>query len=156
MDHLPGPSNPAPPGSPAGAVTGVRVASAFFLLGGVLEVAMHLHDAPRPLAFWPAWEALGRGLLHALLAWGLWHRLAFCRSLAIVYCFAVLILYTVVLGLALAHAPLQFPPAVVVQSLYELPSCALLLPWLRSPRAAAAFPRHLLRRSPAGGPPGPP
>ncbi len=40
----------------------------------------------------------------------------------------------------------RFPPSVVVQSLFQVPSCALLLAWLRSPAAAQAFPRPLLGR----------
>jgi hypothetical protein len=119
------------------------VTAAFFAGGGVLEVGLVLYELPRPLPFWPVWEAVGRAILHLLLAWGVWKRLAFCRTVAIVYCLAMLVMYPVVLGLALARAPLRFPASVVVQSLYQVPSCALLLPFLRSARAAALFPRSL-------------
>lgn len=132
-------SRPLPP-------TGAWISAAFFGLAGVLEIVLALVDGPRPLRFWPVWEALGRGLLHGLLAWGLWERIALCRTIAMVYCLAALVTYGAALGLALAGAPLQFPASVVVQSLYQVPSCALLLPWLRSPRAAELFVRPLLPR----------
>ena len=48
--------------------------------------------------------------------------------------------YAVVLALALAGAPVRFPPSVVVLSLLQVPSCALLLPWLRSPPRPGPFP----------------
>jgi hypothetical protein len=63
-----------------------------------------------------------------------------------VYCLAALVTYLVAVGLALGGAPLQFHSALVVQSLYQVPSCALLLPYLRSARAAALFARPLLPR----------
>ena len=63
-----------------------------------------------------------------------------------VYCLAALVTYLVAIGLALFGAPLQFPSSVVVQSLYQVPSCALLLSYLRSPRAAELFPRPLISR----------
>jgi hypothetical protein len=85
-------------------------------------------------------------LLPALLAGGLWRGFALCRSLAFVYCLAALVTYAAVLALALAGAKARFPPSVVVQSLLQVPSCALLLPWLRSASAAQAFPRSLLGR----------
>lgn len=124
--------------------TGVWVSALFFALAGVLEVALSLADAPAPPRFWPLWEALGRGLLHGLVAWGLWERIALCRTIAMVYCLAALVTYAIVLGLALFGAPLQFPTSVIVQSTFQVPSCALLLPYLRSPRAAQLFPRPLL------------
>jgi hypothetical protein len=124
--------------------TGVWVSALFFALAGVLEVALSLADAPGPLRFWPAWEALGRGLLHGLVAWGLWERIALCRTIAMVYCLAALVTYAIVLGLALFGAPLQFPTVVIVQSTFQVPSCALLFPYLRSPRAAQLFPKPLL------------
>ncbi|HEY7411162.1 MAG TPA: hypothetical protein VII13_10495 [Vicinamibacteria bacterium] len=123
---------------------GVWLPAAFFALGGVLEVALSLHELPRPLAFWPVWEAVGRGALHALLAWGLWHRKAFCRTVAMVYSLAMIVMHPIVIGLALFRAPFHFPVSVVVRSLYELPSCAVLFPFLRSARAAALYPRSLL------------
>jgi hypothetical protein len=124
--------------------TGVWVSALFFAVAGVLEVALSLADAPAPLRFWPLWEALGRGILHGLVAWGLWERIALCRTIAMVYCLAALVTYAIVLGLALFGAPLQFPTAVIVQSTFQVPSCALLLPYLRSPRASQLFPKPLL------------
>jgi hypothetical protein len=97
----------------------------------------------RPLAFWPLWDACVRGVMHFLLAAGLWHRIALCRSVAMVYCLAAVITYVFVLGMALAQAPVRFPPSVVVQSLLQIPSCSLLFPYLRSPRASQLFPRAL-------------
>jgi hypothetical protein len=84
--------------------------------------------------------------LSLLLAWGLWRRIALCRSIALVYCLAVLTTDAVVLGLAFAHAPVQFPDSIVWESLYEVPSCALLFPYLRSSRASALFARPLIGR----------
>jgi hypothetical protein len=115
----------------------------FFALSGVLELALAFADATHPTGV-ALWQALGRALLHWLLAAGLWHRFALCRTLALVYCLATLVTYAFVLALALAGAPLLFPPSVVGQSLLQVPSCALLLPWLRTPGAARAFPRPLL------------
>jgi hypothetical protein len=122
---------------------GVLLAVAFFALSGALELGLVFADSghPTPVALW---EALGRALLHFLLAAGLWYRFALCRTLALVYCIAALVTYACVLALALAGAPLVFPPSVVVQSIVQVPSCALLLPWLRSPEAGRAFPRPLL------------
>jgi hypothetical protein len=122
---------------------GVRVTAGFFALGGLIEIVLGLAEAPRPLTFWPAWEAVGRSLLYVILAAGLWRRIALCRSIAMVYCLAALATHAVVLALAFAHAPVRFPTSVFVHSLYEVPSCALLLPYLRSPRASALFPRPL-------------
>jgi len=129
------PSSPTP--------RGVWLATAFFTVSGGLEIALALHDAPRPVPFETLWQALGAGLLHFLVAWGLWRRIALCRSVAMVYCLAVVVTYLAALVLALAHAPLRFPPSVVVQSLYQVPSCVLLFPFLRSPQASVLFPRPL-------------
>jgi len=122
------------------------VSAGFFALSGAFEVALGIWDAPRPLTFWPIWEALGRGLLHWLVAAGLWRRLGVCRSIALVYCLAALVLYAVVLALAFAGAPVRFPASVVIQSLFQVPSCALIFPYLRSSRAALLFPRPLFGR----------
>lgn len=121
------------------------LAVAFFLVSGALELGLAFADTAHPQGV-ALWEALGRALLHWLLAAGLWHRFALCRTFALVYCLAALVTYAAVLALALAGAPLLFPPSVVVQSLVQVPSCALLLPWLRSPAAGLAFPRPLLGR----------
>lgn len=126
----------------ARAPRGVWVSSAFFVLSGLVEIGTAVYET-RPLAFWPLWDAFFRGALHFVLAWGLWRRLALCRSVAMVYFLAMLITYGVVLGLALAQAPVSFPDSVKLQSLIQVPSCALLLPFLRSPRASQLFPRAL-------------
>ncbi len=124
----------------------VPLSAAFFAISGVVDALLSLSDSPRPASFDFAWQATGRALLHLLLAWGLWRGIALCRSIAIVYCFAAVLTYGAALVLALSHAPLRFPPSVVVQSLYQVPSCLLLLPYLRSPRATAAFPHPLFGR----------
>ncbi len=126
--------------------TGIWLSAGFFAVSGALEIVLGVWEAPKPLTFWPVWEALGRALLHGIVAVGLWRRLALCRSIALVYCLAALVLYAVVLGLALTQAPIQFPASVVVQSLFQVPSCALLFPYLRSPQAAVLFPRPLFGR----------
>ena len=122
---------------------GLVAAVAFFAAAGVLELLLSAWELPRPWSFWPVWEALGRTLLYLLLAWGLWHRIALCRSIALVYCLAAVVLYLVVLGLALGRAPVRFPPSVVIQSLFQVPSCVLLFAYLRSPRAGVVFTRPL-------------
>ncbi|HVR70602.1 MAG TPA: hypothetical protein VMT87_07120 [Vicinamibacteria bacterium] len=123
--------------------TGRLAVCAFFTVAGVLELGLSLWELPRPWPFWPAWEALGRALLHFLLAWGLWHRIALCRTIAIVYCLAAIVLYVAVLVLAFGQAPLRYPPSLVIQSLFQVPSSVLLFAYLRSPRAGAVFTRPL-------------
>jgi hypothetical protein len=131
-----------------GTPKGVWVPAAFFLCGGLLEIALALYEAPRPVAFWPIWEALGRAAMHFLVAWGLWQRIAICRSIALVYCLAIVPTYAAALALAYAGAPFRFPPSVVLQSLYQVPSCLLLFPFLRSEQASVLFTRPLLGRAP--------
>lgn len=123
----------------------VRVTAAFFAASGLVELGGALWET-RPLLFWPVWDAFFRGAAHVLLAYGLWRRIALCRSIAIVYCIAALLTYGTVLALAFAQAPVRFPDSVKLQSLLQVPSCALLLPFLRSERAAVLFPRRLFRR----------
>jgi hypothetical protein len=123
---------------------GVRWAALFFAACGVADLGLTLAELPRPLGFWPVWQALGNVLLYALLAVGLLQRFALCRSLAMVYCLASLVTYGVVLAMALGQAPFAFPRSIFVSSLFEVPSCALLLPYLRSPEAALFFRRPLL------------
>ncbi len=125
---------------------GVWLPAAFFLVSGILEIGLAVHDAPHPVPFATMWQATGAGLLHFLVAWGLWRRIALCRSVAMVYCLAVVVTYVAALALALGHAPLRFPSSVVVQSLFQVPSCVLLFPFLRSPAASALFPRPLFGR----------
>jgi hypothetical protein len=121
----------------------VRITAAFFAASGLLELGGALSET-RPPAFWPLWDAFFRAAAHVLLACGLWRRLALCRTIAIVYCIAALLTYATVLTLALAGAPLRFPHSVKLQSLFQVPSCVLLLPLLRSPRASALFPKPLI------------
>jgi hypothetical protein len=121
----------------------VWAATAFFVGAGLLEIVLGLREVPEPLSFWPVWETVGRGLLHLALALGIWNRIALCRQVALVYCIAVMLTYAAVLGLALFRAPIDFPDSVVVQSLYQIPSCALLIPYLRSSQAALTFVRPL-------------
>lgn len=123
---------------------GVRWAVLFFASSGVVEVSLTVAELPRPLAFWPVWQAVGSGLFYLLLAAGLKQRFAVCRSLAMVYCLATLVTYAVVLAMALGQAPLVYPRSVFASSLLQVPSCALLLPYLRSPEAARFFHRPLL------------
>jgi hypothetical protein len=78
------------------------------------------------------------------VAWGLWERIALCRTVAMVYCLAALVTYVAAVTLAVGGAPLRFPASVVLQSIYQVPSCAVLLQYLRSPRAAELFPRPLI------------
>ena len=129
-----------------GVPKGVWVPVAFFVGGGVLELALAAYELPRPWPFWPVWEALGRALLHFLVALGLWQRIAICRSIAMVYCLAVVPTYAAALALAYVDAPFRFPPSVVLQSLYQVPSCLLLFPFLRSEQASLLFTRPLIER----------
>lgn len=119
------------------------LAVSFFTLSAVLEVALAFVDAPRPTAL-GLWEAMGRAVLPALLAAGLWQGFSLCRTTALVYALAALVTYAAVLVMAMGGAPVRFPPSVIVQSLLQVPSCALLVPWLRSPAAAHALRRRLL------------
>jgi hypothetical protein len=125
---------------------GVWVPASFFALSGALGLFLNLHEAPRPIPFTTLWQATGIFLLEVLLAWGLWRRIALCRSVAMVYCLAVIVTDLSALALAWAHAPLRFPPSVVVLSVFQVPSCLLLFPFLRSPAASALFPRPLFGR----------
>jgi len=122
---------------------GVWVPAAFFAAGGILEFVLSLREAPHPLSFWPVWEALGRGLLHLLLALGLLRRVALCRQVALVYCLVSLTMYGAVLVLAYSSAQVTVPESVVWKSLFEVPSCALLFPYFRSVEATALFSRPL-------------
>jgi hypothetical protein len=122
---------------------GVLLPAAFFAGAGLLELALGIGMAPAPTPFWRLWEALGRGTLDLLVAAGLLNRLAICRSIAMIYCLASLTTYGVVLALALGHAPFHYPSAMIAQSLYEVPFCALLLPFLRSRQASVLYTRPL-------------
>jgi hypothetical protein len=122
----------------------VALAAAFFVAAGVLEIGLGWTGARPASDFWRLWEALARGGLDIVVALGLSRRLAICRTIALIYCLASVTTYAVVLALALGQAAFRFPPAVVVQSLFEVPSCSLLFLYLRSPQASAIFTRPLL------------
>jgi hypothetical protein len=122
---------------------GALLSAAFFVVAGLLDLGLSIGEAEKPLAFWPVWEAVGRLIFHVLLAWGLMRRVALCRWIALVYCMAALVTYAVAVALALAGAPLRFPQSLIVGSLFQVPSCALLLPWLRSTEALLYFRRPL-------------
>src|SRR3990172_3581446 len=53
------------------APTGVALAAGFFAVSGALELGLSVLDAERPPGVAPLWDALGRALLHWLLAAGL-------------------------------------------------------------------------------------
>jgi hypothetical protein len=130
------PDPPLPPG--------VLWAAGFFAASGLLDAGLALSELPTPVSFWPVWQAIGSGLLYFILGLGLLRRFAVCRTVAMLYCLAALVTYAVVLALALGQAPLVFPRSVVVQSLFQVPSCAVLLPYLRSAEAALTLRRPLL------------
>jgi len=119
---------------------GLRAAVGFFVVAGLLEIVLALTD-PRPLTLGRAWEALGRASLHGLLAAGLWRRIPLCRSLAMIYCLAALVTDAVVVSLAMAHAPVRFPPRLLIQAVYDVPCCVFLLPYLRSKEVSLLFTR---------------
>jgi len=122
----------------------VVLAAAFFVAAGLLEIGLGWTGARHTSDHWRLWEALARGGLDLLVALGLSRRFAICRTIALVYCLASVTTYAAVLALALGQAAFRFPPAVVAQSLFEVPSCSLLILYLRSPRASATFTRPLL------------
>lgn len=122
------------------------MAAAFFAASGALHFVTSVFLIEGAPSFAAVWEALGNALLHLLVAAGLWRRLAVCRWVALVYCLAALFTYLTALGLAVAGQPLSYPPSVVVQSIFQIPSCALLLGYLRSEQGSGDFPRALLER----------
>lgn len=136
-----------PEGSSRGS-RGVVAAAVFFGLSGALELGLAAVESAWPPELWPLWEALGRALMAWLMMTGLWKRLRLCRALAIVYCLATLVTWVVVLGLAWSDAPLRFSRSLVVRSLFDFPSCAVLLLWLRGTEAASLFDRPLFPSRP--------
>jgi hypothetical protein len=124
---------------------GVRLAVAYFVLSGTLEILLTLVEV-RPLGFWPVWDACVRGGMDLLLAAGLRRRYAICRSIAMIYCLAVVSTYAAAVGLAVTGAPLRYPVSIVVQSLLHIPSGAVLFLYLRKPLASAHFRRPLFPR----------
>jgi hypothetical protein len=133
-----------PQGAGGAAPPGVVLPTVFFLVAGVLDVALRIRELPAPLPFWPVWESVGSGLAHWLVAYGLWKRVAVVRSLALVYCLGSVIVYLFALVLAYTGAPVHFPDYVVLQSLYQVPSCTLLFNYLRSEPAGHLYTRPLL------------
>jgi hypothetical protein len=119
------------------------MASGFFAFGGLLHFGLALLAPEHPPRFWDLWDAAGQGLLSWGVAWGLIRRLSLFRSIALVSCAVMILTYLVALGLAYWHTRANFPRAVIIESLYEIPSSALLLPYLLSPEAAATFSRPL-------------
>ncbi len=124
---------------------GLYWAVAFFATAGLLEVALPVLTDPGSRSFVRVWESVGRGTLDLLVAFGLWRRVALVRSIAMIYCLAALATYGAALALAWAAAPFQFSRALVLGSLFEVPSCAVLYRWLRSQAAAAIFTRPLIQ-----------
>lgn len=123
---------------------GVFVAAGFFALGGVLDVGFAVFLPSQP-GFWGVWEAAGRSLVSLVVAFGLFRRLALFRFLAAVYCVAMLLTYAVVLFLAYSGTEASFSRALILQSLYEIPACGVLLPYFRSVEAEEAFSQPLFR-----------
>jgi hypothetical protein len=121
---------------------GVWVPAAFFVVAGLLEIGVGLLPS-MPHGFWAVWDVLARGFIHFVVALGLWQRISFFRLVAIVYCLAVLATYAVVFVLAFSNTPAEFSTALVLDSLFEVPSCALLIPYLRSAEASSLFTRPL-------------
>jgi hypothetical protein len=123
--------------------SGVWAASGFFALCALLEFGVVAFS--RAPGFWDLWDATGRSLLYLLVAGGLWRRIWFFRLLAAVYCFVILLTYAAVILLAYSRTNAVFPTSLIVRSLFEIPSAALLLPYLRSPGASATFSRSFFR-----------
>lgn len=123
---------------------GVFLVSGFFVVGGLLHLGLAIFAAPSGPEFWAIWEAAGRGILSAALGWGLFRRLSLFRSVALIYCVLMLLTYLSALVLAYTRAPAVFPSALILESLYEIPSCALLLSYLSSSEAGVVFSRSLL------------
>ncbi|HET7295308.1 MAG TPA: hypothetical protein VFM88_23015 [Vicinamibacteria bacterium] len=123
---------------------GLYWSAAFFVAAGLMEVALPLLTDPGSRSFVRLWEATGKATLDFLVALGLWKRVALVRSVAMVYCLGAVAAYTAALAFAWSGAPFRYPQALVIASLFEVPSCALLYPWLRSPAAGAVFTRPLL------------
>ena len=122
---------------------GVYAAVGFFALGGILHFALAAAIPDHPREFWDLWDAAGRGLLSWGVAWGLWKRLSLFRSIATVYCVVMLLTYLVALGIAYSGKPAAHPLSLVIESVYEIPSCALLVPYFVSPEATQVFSRSL-------------
>jgi hypothetical protein len=133
-----------PPGPPGPHPRGVVLPVAFFALAGLLDFVLRVRDMPSPRAFWPVWEALGGAVAHWLVALGLWKRVAVVRSLALVYCLGSVAVYLFALVLAWTGAPVRFPDSVVLQSLYQVPSCVVLFKYLRSERASLIYTKPLV------------
>lgn len=123
---------------------GLYWSAAFFVGAGLLELVLPLTTDPGPRPFVRLWESAGKATLDLLVAYGLWNRIAIVRSVAMVYCLGAITAYLAALALAWSGAPFRYPQSLVIGSLFEVPSCALLYPWLRSPAASAVFTRPLV------------
>ena len=123
--------------TPRGAV----IPAAFFLASGLLDGVLSLSTATQPLGFDTVWTVTGRCLMNVVLAYGLWRRIALCRSIALVYCLATVITYAFALAFAYAREPLHYSTALIVGSAFEVPSCVLLFAYLRSSEAGTVFVR---------------
>lgn len=125
-------------------LAGLYWSTGFFVAAGLLEVVLPMTTDPGSRTLVRIWEAAGKATLDFLVAFGLWKRVALVRSVAMVYCLCAIIVYAAAIALAWAGAPFRYPQALVIASLFEVPSCALLYPWLRSPEAGAVFTRPLV------------
>lgn len=123
---------------------GLYWSAGFFVAAGLLEVVLPVTTDPGSRTFVRLWEATGKATLDFLVAYGLWNRVAIVRSIAMVYCLGAIAAYATALAFAWAGAPFRYPQALVIASLFEVPSCTLLYPWLRSPAAGAVFTRPLV------------
>ena len=132
-------TNPPPRLPPRGAL----ISAAFFFVSGILDSVLNLLHVGNGVDFTTAWTIVGRGLMSVIVGYGLWHRVALCRSIALIYCLASVVTYSAALALAFSRQPLHFPPAVVVGSAFEVPSCVVLFMYLRSREAATLFVRPL-------------
>jgi hypothetical protein len=123
---------------------GLYWSTGFFVAAGLLELLLPATTDPGARTFVRLWEAAGKATLDFLVAAGLWKRLALVRSVAMVYCLGAILVYAAALALAFAGAPFRYSQALVIASLFEVPSCALLYPWLRSAEAGSVFTRPLV------------
>ena len=130
--------------SPQPRPPGLYWSTGFFVAAGLLEVLLPVTTDPGSRNFVRLWEATGKATFDFLVAFGLWKRVALVRSIAMVYCLGAILAYTAALAFAWAGAPFRYPQALVIASLFEVPSCALLYPWLRSPAAGVLFSRTLV------------
>ena len=123
---------------------GLYWSTGFFVAAGMLEIVLPMTTDPGSLTLVRLWEATGKATLDFLVAFGLWKRVALVRSVAMVYCLGAIVAYAAAIAFAWSGAPFRYPWALVIASLFEVPSCALLYPWLRSAEAGSVFTRPLV------------